>query len=837
MKIKSTQNTSINLKQIWDTSIAKILVLVNALFQNLSVVLSKAKKFIITGHQKLTAIFQWLKAKIPQLPPSFKPWGKMSGLLLSVCLTIKILAWVIPLPEATLWRPSSTLVFDRDGGLLHAFISTDDMWRIQTPLNQISPYLQKSLITYEDRWFYQHPGLNPLALMRAAKQNQRSRKIISGGSTLTMQIARMMEPKKRTLVNKLLEVLRAFQLELRYSKRQLLEIYLNIAPYGGNIEGVAAAAWLYFGKEPSQLSLSEAALLTIIPNSPNANRPDHHPKQAVRGRNLVLKQLLKQKKISLNEYREAIGETISFGRQNLSTVAPHFCRDLMLSNDQARLYTTLNRRYQQVAEDLLRIHLDRLKSEGITNGAIVVLDNQNHEILAMVGSGDFNDVLNNGQVNGTIAPRSPGSALKPFIYALAIENGFISPAHYLEDVPTDFSGYAPENYDRAFNGMISARAALERSLNLPAVLLEQILGKKDLYWLMRQAGVSSLRSRRHYGLSIAIGGCEINLLDLSTLYSSLATGGQLIRPRFLKNEQEDAGIDLFNPGTAYIITDILTGLRRPDLPSCWEFSSLPQVAWKTGTSYGHRDAWSIGYNPLYTIGVWLGNFNGKGARNLIGAEVAAPILFELMNSVCRNQQIPWFSQPSTVETREVCSLSGHLPGPHCPTLIQEYYLPDRSPDKTCECHYAVQIDLATGFRLPPDYGGDRKLKTKIYVRYPPKVGTWMDSCGFKIDRLPELLPEWQGLLPGAAPIIRSPSLDCEYRLREGIPLQFQKICCEASVGSDVQKIFWFIDGRLLGVTKPGERCFYTPEIGKHKLVCQDNLGRYTEVDLIIEKAD
>ncbi len=834
MKIKLPQSATYNLKHLWDISINKILLFRNAFHKVFSIILNQLQKNVVLLFVKISTYFQSYYNKIPR---PLQLWAKFAGLIITGYLALLIFAWIVPLPEAALWRPSSTLVFDRDGGLLHAFISSDDMWRIQTPLSRISPYLQKSLITFEDRWFYLHPGINPLALVRAAKQNHISGKIISGGSTITMQIARMMEPKKRTFTNKILEALRAFQLELRYSKCQLLEIYFNIAPYGGNIEGIAAAAWLYFGKEPSELSLSEAAVLTVIPNSPNANRPDLHPEQAIQGRNLVLKQLLKQRHISIQEYREATMETINFGRRDFPTIAPHFCRDLMLNNGQSRLYTTLNRRYQQMAEDLLRIHLDRLQAEGITNGAIVVINNQTHEILTMVGSGDFYDDFNNGQVNGATAPRSPGSALKPFIYALAIERGIISPAHYLEDVPTDFSGYAPENYDRSFNGMISARAALERSLNLPAVSLEQSLGDKGLYWLMHEANVSSLRSRRHYGLSIAIGGCEISLVDLSMLYSCFATEGQLIRPRSLKNERESASIELFDPGTVYIVTDILTGLRRPDLPSCWEFSSLPKVAWKTGTSYGHRDAWSIGYNPRYTIGVWLGNFNGKGARNLVGAEVATPILFELMNSICRNQQIPWFSQPPSVETREVCALSGHLPSQHCSTLIREYYLPDRSPDKTCECHYAVQIDVATGFRLPPDHGGDRKSKIKTYVQYPAKVGTWMDSCGFKIERLPELLPEWQGLLPGTPPIIRSPSLDCEYRLREGIPLQFQKICCEASVGSDVQKIFWFIDGRLLGVVKPGERCFYTPEIGKHKLVCQDNLGRFAEVNLVIENAE
>ena len=434
---------------------------------------------------------------------------------------------------------------------------------------------------------------------------------------------------------------------------------------------MAAAAWLYFGKEPSQLSLSEAALLTAIPNSPNAYRPNVNPRNARNARNLVLKRLLSLGRISPKAYDEAAHEEMAASWQDWPRIAPHFCRDIYLKYIDVRIYSTLDRKIQATAEDLLRIHLESLKPEGISNGAIVALDNVSHEVLAMVGSADFNDRYHDGQVNGALAPRSSGSALKPFIYALSFEKGLISPAHYLEDVPTDFSGYAPENFDRGFSGIVQARAALERSLNLPAVELEQILGENGLYSLLKRAGTSSLRSKKHYGLSIAIGGCEVNLLDLTALYSCLACGGQYVKPRQSKQAPETAPVQLFDPGTAYIITDILTGLRRPDLPTCWEYTSLPQVAWKTGTSYGHRDAWSIGYNPHYTVGVWLGNFSGEGARNLIGAEVAAPILFELMNYICRGRQIPWFSRPDSVSSRAVCSVSGHLPGPTCPHLISD----------------------------------------------------------------------------------------------------------------------------------------------------------------------
>ena len=524
------------------------------------------------------------------------------------------------------------------------------------------------------------------------------------------------------------------------------------------------------------------------------------------------------------------------GRRPLPRLAPHFCVDLHLAYPGApRLRTTLDRRIQTMAEDLLRLHLRDLEKEGITNGAIVVLENKTREILALVGSGDFHDASRAGQVNGARALRSPGSALKPFIYALALEKGLITPAHYLEDVPVDFSGYAPENYDRTYSGIVSARAALERSLNLPAIALEEALGKDGLYELLRKAGIKGLRPRHHYGLAIAVGGVEITLEDLTALYAMLACGGRYARPRQLLDEPAAAGIQLLDPGTAYIITDILTGLRRPDLPTCWEFSSLPRVAWKTGTSYGHRDAWSIGYNTRYTVGVWLGNFSGAGAKNLVGAETAAPILFELMNALCRGKQIAWFKRPKNVAVREVCALSGQLPGPYCEHLIEELYLPDRSPATICRLHKAVEIDAATGYRLPPHYAGERRTRRLVYIDWPPRVASWYESIGQPVDRLPPLLPECQDLIPGAPPVIRSPSENCTYRLREGIDPEYQKICLEASAGSEVRKLYWFLDGVLVASVKPGERAFILPKVGEHRLVCQDDLGRTAEMELVVER--
>jgi penicillin-binding protein 1C len=778
----------------------------------------------ISGHP----VCQWLRDQ-PRL------WRVGVYLLLSFML-FKLTMFLIPLPGYMLFRPSSTLVFDGKGRLLRAFTSSDDMWRVRTSLQDISPVLRKFQLAYEDRWFYWHPGVNPLALVRAAGQNLARRRIVSGGSTLTMQIARMMEPKGRTWWNKGIEVLRSIQLEQRFSKRKLLEIYYNIAPYGGNIEGVAAAAWLYFGKEPSQLSFGEAALLTALPNSPTRLRPDLYPQRAGKARDKVLGIVYRRGLITKAEYREALAETLPSKRQGLPLNAPHFALEMLRNYPgDARIYSTLNRRLQLMVEDLLQSHIRQLRNDQISNGAVVVIDNRTHELLAAAGSASFFDAAASGQVNGYLAPRSPGSALKPFIYALGFDQGVISPRHYLEDVPIDFrGGYSPENYDRKFNGIVSAKEALERSLNVPAINLLRMLDDYGLYPLLRKAGFSTIAPEDHYGLAIALGGCEVNLLELTALYSALANRGEYRLPRMRRDQTEREAIRLFSPGAAYLVTEILTEVARPDLPACWEFTSLPRIAWKTGTSYGHRDAWSIGYNTRFTVGVWVGNFSGEGKPGIIGAEAAAPLLFDIFNKVGGNSAA-WFRPPASVGTRQVCAVSGQIAGRYCETVVTEHYLIDHSPEQECPFHQAYLVDAQTGYRLPPHYGTARRTVEKTYLKWPPRVVAWMEGNGVPVERIPGLLPEWQQLLPGQAPVIRSPSPNYVYQLREGVSEAYQKICLEAAAANDVHKLYWFVDGKLAGTVRPGAKLFYPPVAGEHQVVCQDDQGRSSRVKLVIEE--
>ena len=758
------------------------------------------------------------------------------GIGLFCLLLFELAIYLIPLPGESIHRSTSTLVFDRNAKLLRAFTSHDDMWRIRTSLDQVSPTLRRYLVFYEDRFFYYHPGFNPVSIARAFLQNLKSGRIVSGGSTITMQIARMIEPKERTWYNKGIEFFRALQLEHRYSKGQLLEIYFNIAPYGGNIEGVAAASWLYLGKEPSQLSPGEAALLAAIPNSPSQLRPDLYPDRARKARDKILGRLFTHGILSADEYQMALAEATPASRQDWSFIAPHFCREVKKINPtKSRIFTTIDLNLQVFIEEKVAAEVRKLKNEGITNTAVVVLENKSHELLAAVGSANFFSEEDQGQVNGYLAPRSPGSTLKPFVYALGMERGLITPAHYLEDVPVLYTGYSPENYDRTYSGLVTSREALTRSLNVPAINLLATLGGEALHELLKKSEFTTITPVNHYGLPMVLGGCEVNLLELTALYSSLACGGEYYAPKAYKQQRTKPAKTLFSPGVAYIITEILTDVRRPDLPVCWEFTSLPKVAWKTGTSYGHKDAWSIGYDPRYTVGVWVGNFSGTGQPGLVGAEKAAPMLFDIFNKLNLNTTVHWFQQPSTVQWREVCAVSGQKPGSYCQTLVWDYYLLNRSPETECTFHRTYLLDSISGYRLPPHYySSAKKVQEKVYIQYPPQVASWFEQNGRPGEKLPPLLPDWQRLIPGGAPVITSPSPDFIYQLRPGIPREHQKICLEAAAANDVHKLYWFIDGAFLGVTTPGERLFYLPEPGARQVVCQDDQGRSSRVKMVIE---
>ena len=766
----------------------------------------------------------------------------MSGSVLVPLLLFPFANRLFPLPVEKLHPPVSTIVLDRDGEWLRAFIASDESWHIPEPsLDEISPKLRTAVLTYEDRWFYRHFGINPFSILQAAIDNIKAGKIVRGGSTITMQVARMMEPKARTVPNKLVEMFRALQLEFAYSKDEILTVYFNMAPYGGNIVGSAAASRIYFNKTQNRLSLGEAALLAAIPNSPTYLRPDVYPDNARAARKKVLRQMRKFGRIDLSEMQEAANDSIPTARYPMPFKAPHLAR-LLAKTESSRghlIYSTIDSEIQELSARVLREHLAPMRRADISTGAVVVMDTKSREVLAMVGSHDFFDYASEGQVNGAMAPRSPGSALKPFIYGLALERGLITPESLLHDVPVDYAGFSPVNYDGDYRGYVAARDALAHSLNVPAVNLYAQLGNDGIYGFLKRAGVSTLpEPKRHYGLSLILGSCEVTLLELTALYAGLANLGEFGQHHLITPNGDalpaPSGKRLLSRGASFILTEMLTEVRRPDLPAAYEASiNLPKVAWKTGTSYGHRDAWSVGYTPSYTIGVWVGNFDGHGSPSLAGSEIAAPILFALFNALTNSATHRWYTRPYQVSTREVCALSGMPVSGNCPTTKVDDYISNRSTNAPCRVHKQITIDNETGASLCSHCRIGRSYHHAVFEEWHPAVGTWLMKSGYAIQPIPPHNPDCVGVVAGRGPVIRSPSEDSEYLIRPGVDLEYQKLLLAASVSNRTKQIFWFVNGELIFKGAPGKPVFLTPVAGRHQLTCVDDEGRSSSRTLVI----
>ena len=746
-------------------------------------------------------------------------------ILLGIFVLLLILDITFPL---RINKSYSKVITAKDGSLLTAYLSKDEKWRMKTKLDEVSPDLIKAIINKEDKWFYWHFGVNPFAVVRALFSNIISGERVSGASTITMQVARLLNPKDRTYSNKFIEMLRAVQLEMHYSKKEILEMYLSLLPFGGNIEGIKAASYFYFNRPPSKLSLAQAITLMVIPNDPNGLRIDLNAQKTIKKRNEWIEKFKKEKLFSNISLNDALNESLSSNRYERKFIAPHFCDYINANFKGSDIQTTLDPGIQQKAEVLLYNYINRAKTKGITNGAALIIDNKNSSVVGYCGSADYYDFNSSGQVNGVTSIRSPGSTLKPALYAYAFNLGILTPKMKLYDIPTDFGGYNPENYDLKFRGDVTAEFALMNSLNVPAVRLLRQAGFNEFIRFLSSGGFKEIDAQRNIlGLSTILGGCGVTLEELTRFYSCFARGGNLYQLNYLYKKNNNRNTKLLSEGSAFLVADILSNNYRPDFPTdLLDLTRLPKIAWKTGTSYGKRDAWAVGFNPRYTIGVWIGNFDGKGSPYLSGSEMAVPLLFDLFNSIDRGPDKSWFKKPGTVLSRQVCAETGLLPTKNCSHLVQDYFITNCSLNKYCDLYKEVYVNLSGTISYCPGCLPKNGYKKEYYPFYDPQLKLWYMQNNIAFKKIPPHNPDCQVRLGGKGPIITSPSKDYEYFIEEN---SGQEILLQAACGSGIKEIYWYLDDKYYKKSAPGKNLFFKPKEGKTKITCLDDKGRDANV--------
>lgn len=766
------------------------------------------------------------------------------ALLLLALLCVGFRLWHHPPLSQGL--PLSTTFYDRNGSLLRFSLANDDRYRTWTKLEDVSPAVIDGIQLHEDRWFYYHPGFNLYSLMRGFWVSYVTGGRQQGGSTLTMQLARMhWRINTKTLAGKSLQILRAVQLELSYSKHDILEAYVNYAPYGRNIESIGAASLIYFNKKPAALTLPEALTLAVLPQSPSY-RIDSTTgivsPALSKARNQLYLRWLEHHPADRN--MEALFQLPLTLRQpeKMPFISPHFIEQIQREKQQQAIVqpvitTTLDKNLQLLVERQVNAFIQRNSERGINNTSVLLVDTRDMGVRAMVGSADYYQHQIQGQVNGTNAKRSPGSTLKPFIFALGLEQGLLHPMTVLKDVPSSFGAYAPENFDRRFLGPVSATDALNYSRNIPAVYISSRLKQPNLYQFLQLAGISNMASEKHYGLSLILGGGEITAQELARLYAMLANRGELKPLKMELSANEATPVRLLSNEASFITLDMLSQHRRPGDSLARNPNRLP-VYWKTGTSWGFRDAWSTGIFGPYVLIVWQGNFDGKGNNAFIGADAAAPLFFNIIDSIQAEYpdlQEPNRKRPANIKRVDICLASGDLPTPWCQRIGKTWFIPGKSPIKVDTVYRPLVIDKQTGQVACPPYQQDR-VKTEVFEFWPSDLAAVFAQAG-----LPKRTPpsdahcKSSGMFTtGIPPRITSPLRNTTYTLRNP-KLRDDPISFSATTDADTKTIYWFIDDIYLGNTASKASIEWRPATsGSYRVRAVDDHGRADSRQLKVE---
>lgn len=769
-------------------------------------------------------------------------------LALSLFLILSGLFWLC-LPRPLFDDPYSTVLLDRYGELLGARIADDGQWRFP-PVDSLPEKYKKAAILYEDRFFYYHPGVNPLSLLRALLHNLKKGEIVSGGSTLTMQVIRLSRKgKARTIPEKIIEIVMATRLELTGSKEEILCLYASHAPFGGNVVGIDAASWRYYGRPPEQLSWAETATLAVLPNAPSLIHPGKNRSLLIQKRNLLLEKLERKGLLDSLDCELAKLEALPDKPFPLPSYTPHLMDRVYTQYRGSRVHSSLDASLQQRVSLIIEEHHKQLKHNNIHNACCLVLDTRTGEVMAYVGNthnpyrpefgGDV-DIIN--------APRSTGSILKPVLYCMMLEEGEILPGTLIPDIPTQYTGYSPKNFTLTYDGAVPARRALARSLNIPAVRMLQTHGFERFYYQLEELGIHTLRyPASHYGLSLILGGAEGSLWEITGVYASMGRvldrynqSGQYLsddihppvyayhdKPIKQVNECSANNIHSFSAASLWLTFQSLLDVNRPYSQAGWKsFSSSGKIAWKTGTSFGFRDGWAIGTSPAFTIGVWVGNADGEGRPGLTGIAVAAPILFDIFNTL---PQSNWFQSPvNELYPVAICNKSGHLPGPFCPS-IDTIYVPARGrASAPCPYHRIIHLSPDGMYRVNSDCRAISGMRHESWFVLPPAQEWYYRAKNPDYRILPQIHPDCKPMDDIEFMEMIYPRHSARIYVPREMDGSMGEIILEAAHRHPSSLIYWHLNETFIGTTRYIHKLGITPKKGNYLLTLVDENG-YTLV--------
>ena len=750
-------------------------------------------------------------------------------------LAFLVTGYIFCLPRHLFHVPYSTVVTDRNEELLGARIASDGQWRFP-PRNTTPEKIKECLITFEDKHFYHHWGVNPFAIGRAFYQNVKNKRIVSGGSTLTMQTIRLARNESRTFREKLIEMIWATRLEFRASKEEILSMYISHAPFGGNVVGLDAAAWRYFGHSADDLSWAESAMLAVLPNAPAMIHLSKGRKTLLDKRNRLLKQLLEKKTIDSSTYELAISEPLPDEPHALPHIAPYLVSRFYQERNGEYSRSTINKGIQTQVEDLAERWSNEFGRSDIRNLAILVIDIPSNQVVAYCGNVHFDRKQGGNQVDVIQAPRSTGSILKPFLYYAMLQEGSLLPDMLLLDVPVNINGFTPQNFSMQFEGAVPASEALARSLNIPAVTMLQRYGVPKFHSFLQQIGLKTInRSSSHYGLSLILGGAEATLWDVTNAYAMMGRSLLQLPQRscslLLPTSRITESTDPFQPGAVWQTFDALKEVNRPEEIDWKSIPSMQTIAWKTGTSYGFRDAWAVGVTPRYAVGVWVGNATGEGKPGLVGAQTAGPVLFDIFNLLPASS---WFTRPTGIFVEaEVCRKSGHLKGRFCDETDTLLVLPAGLRTEACPYHPLVTLSADESQRIYENCANTEPTLQKSWFTLPP-VWEWY----YKQHH-----PEYKPLPPFKAGCGEDtfqpmqfiyPPMNARIKLPKQLDGSKGFLTVELAHSNPNATIFWHLDETYQAQTQDFHKISLQPAAGKHSLTAVDGEGNTISTTFFVE---